>query len=120
LVSLTILRVSALTQEKNTEDCFNIGQELSRNGSMDEAIELNPQYSMAGTDKGTVFQAQNKSEKALEAYDRAIDLSPANAETGKGWRRPQTATGLAASAISSMYVTRVLSSNIWQPFLEGV
>ena len=63
--------------------------------------------------KGTALQAQNKSEEALEAYNRAIDLNPTNVDAWKGRGEAQTAMGLAASASSSMLVARTLSSNIW-------
>jgi hypothetical protein len=49
---------------------------------------------------------------ALEAYNRAIDLQPTNVDAWKGMGEAQAAMGLAASASSSRYVARALSSNI--------
>jgi len=55
LILQTILCISALAQEKTAEDWFNKGQELFMNGSMEEAIE---------------------------AYDKAIELTP---QYGMAW-----------------------------------
>ena len=74
-----------VAQENMAEDWFNKGQELFRNGSMEEAlgaydkaIELNPQYGMAWGGRASALPSLKRYNESLDAYDKAIKTWPAN------------------------------------------
>lgn len=58
--------------------------------------------------KGNALRAQEKNEDALEAYNKAIDLSPIFAEAWAGRGEAQKALGKVTEASASFYVAKKL------------
>ena len=58
--------------------------------------------------KGDALRAQLRNQEALEAYNRAIDLSPIYADAWAGRGEAQKSMGLVIEASASFYVARML------------
>jgi tetratricopeptide (TPR) repeat protein len=77
----------------DAEEWTQQGIEHAQNGeytkalqAFESALELEPDYVLAWSDKGNVLQELNRPEEALDAYGKALDLDPefVNAWYGKG------------------------------------
>ncbi len=63
---------------------------------------------MAWIGKGNTLRAQGEDEEALEAYNKAIDLSPIFAEAWQGMGEAQKALGKVTEASGSFYLAKKL------------
>jgi len=98
---------SAPVQENAAQDWYRRGNDLERNGSYedavnayDKAIEINPKYTAAWSDKGRALSrmaifpnSTGKYNESLKAFDKAIELDPLNSTI---WSfKGQTLTSMA-------------------------
>jgi tetratricopeptide (TPR) repeat protein len=78
LMSIAVAVVFADISNSTSNYVSNSNNSYEVLKTIEKAIEINPQDSIAWIYKGNVLSDLNKSDEAIKAYDKALEINPQN------------------------------------------